>query len=131
MNPAVTHSVTRSTFQYVLLRAVPRIDRGECLNIGVLLYCQQREFLGCSVVVAEDRLRALDAATDPAAVRQAAAAFDRCCRGEGPAAEMSLGQRFGWLTAPRSTVVQAGPVHPGLTADPAAELARLVDCLVR
>lgn len=124
-------TVSRSVFQYVLLRAVPRIDRGECVNIGVVLYSQQRDFLDCVVEVDAGRLAALDASVDPEVVRRAAAAFQACCRGEGPSSELSLGQRFGWLTAPRSTVVQAGPVHPGLTDDPGAELARLVDHLVR
>jgi Protein of unknown function (DUF3037) len=124
-------TVSRSVFQYVLLRAVPRIDRGECVNIGAVLYSQQRDFLDCVVEVDAGRLAALDASVDPDAVRLAAAAFQACCRGEGPSAQLSLGQRFGWLTAPRSTVVQAGPVHPGLTDDPGAELARLVDRLVR
>ncbi|MDP3714226.1 MAG: DUF3037 domain-containing protein [Mycobacteriales bacterium] len=123
--------MSRSVFQYVLLRAVPRIDRGECVNIGVVLYSQQRDFLDCVVEVDAGRLAALDASVDPDAVRRAAGAFQACCRGEGPSSELSLGQRFGWLTAPRSTVVQAGPVHPGLTDDPGAELARLVDRLVR
>jgi hypothetical protein len=122
---------SRSVFQYVVLRAVPRVDRGECVNIGVVLHCQARDYLGCHVEVDDTRLRALDATVDAAGVREAAAAFERCCRGEGRAAGLSLGQRFGWLSAPRSTVVQAGPVHPGLTDDPAAELSRLVDALVR
>lgn len=124
-------AVSRAVFQYVLLRAVPRVDRGECVNIGVVLYSQQRDFLGCVIDVDATRLAALDPTVEADAVRAAAGAFERCCRGEGPAAELSLGQRFGWLTAPRSTVVQAGAVHPGLTADPAADLARLVDRLVR
>ena len=123
--------MTRSVFQYVLLRAVPRVDRGECVNIGVVLYCHALDYLGCHVEVDAARLAALDTTVDPEVVREAAAAFERCCRGEGPGSALSLGQRFGWLTAPRSTVVQAGPVHPGLTADPAAELSRLVDRLVR
>ena len=122
---------SRSVFQYVVLRAVPRVDRGECVNIGVVLHCQALDYLGCHVEVDEGRLRALDAAVDVVGVREAAAAFERCCRGEGPAAGLSLGQRFGWLSAPRSTVVQAGPVHPGLTDDPGTELSRLVDALVR
>lgn len=121
----------RAVFQYVLLRAVPRVDRGECVNIGAVLYCQAHDFLGCHVEVDAARLAALDAEVDPATVREAAAAFERCCRGEGPGAALSLGQRFGWLTAPRSTVVQPGPVHPGLTDDPAVELSRLVARLVR
>ena len=78
-----------------------------------------------------ERLRALDAGVDVAGVTEAAVALQRTCSGEGPAGETSLGQRFRWLTAPRSTVVHTGPAHSGLTLDPEAELARLVDVLVR
>jgi hypothetical protein len=123
--------VTRRVFSYALLRAVPRVERGECLNVGVLLHCQADGFLATGVHVDEARLRALDPQVDVEGVRQAAQAFARACEGEGPAGATSLGQRFRWLTAPRSTVVQAGPVHAGLTDDPAADLARLLEDLVR
>jgi hypothetical protein len=122
---------TRSVFEYAVLRAVPSIERGECLNIGVVLHCQERDFLAAAVHVDDTRLQALSPGCDPAPVRAAASAVVRACEGQGPAGEMSLGQRFRWLTAPRSTVVQPGPVHAGLTGDPAADLARLVDLLVR
>ena len=124
-------AVSRLVFEYALLRAAPRVERGECINVGVLLYCQSRDFLELSVHVDADRLRALDREVDVAAVTLAATALQRTCAGEGPAGSTSLGQRFRWLTAPRSTVVHAGPAHSGLTEDPAAELARLVDALVR
>ena len=118
-------------FEYAALRAVPRVERGECVNIGVVLYCQIRDFLAVAVHVDEARLRALDPGVDVEGVRAAALALQRTCDGEGPAGQTTIGQRFRWLTAPRSTVVQAGPAHSGLTADPAAELARLVTELVR
>jgi hypothetical protein len=122
---------TVSPFEYALLRAVPRVQRGECVNVGVLLYCQELDFLDALTHVDEARLRALDADIDLAALDDALTAVCRTCEGAGPAAETSLGQRFRWLTAPRSTVLQPGPVHAGLTDDPAAELIRLVEALVR
>ena len=118
-------------FEYALLRAVPKVERGECVNVGVLLYCQERDFLDALTHVDESRLRALDEDIDLVAVQDALQAVCRTCEGEGPAASTSLGQRFRWLTAPRSTVLQTSAVHAGLTDDPAAELTRLVDTLVR
>jgi hypothetical protein len=123
--------VSRAVFEYAVVRAVPRVERGECVNVGVLVYCQSAGFLAVGAHVDAARLRALDAGVDVEGVAAAVAALQLTCDGLGPAGETSLGQRFRWLTAPRSTVVQAGPVHSGLTADPAAELTRLVDALVR
>ena len=123
--------MSRSVFEYAVLRAVPHVERGECVNVGVVLYCQALDFLATQVHVDEDRLRALDRDVDVAAVREAADALRLTCEGEGPAGATSLGQRFRWLTAPRSTVVHAGPVHTGLTDDPAGELDRLLSSLVR
>ncbi len=122
--------MSRVVFEYALLQAVPRVERGECLNVGVLLYCQARDFLAVSVHVDGARLRVLDAAVDVEGVEQAAVALQRTCDGAGPAGQTSLGQRFRWLTAPRSTVVQPGPVHTGLTDDPDAEADRLLRLLV-
>lgn len=124
----------RVPFEYAVLRAVPRVDRGECVNIGVVLYCQAHDFLGCALHVDSDRLRALDPAVDVAAVEGVLAGVRAVCGGDAVAGGAAAGPprvRFGWLTAPRSTVVQPGPVHPGLTADPAGELERLVARLVR
>lgn len=120
----------REVFEYALLRAVPRVDRGECVNIGVVLYCRGAGFLQTALHVDDDRVRALDPAVDLDALHVAAQAVRRTCAGDGPAGATSLGQRFRWLTAPRSTVVQAGPVHTGTTDDPAADLERLVRALV-
>jgi hypothetical protein len=117
-------------FEYAVLQAVPRIERGECVNVGVVLYSQERDFLDALTSVDEARLRALDAQVDVDAVRDALDAVCRACRGEGPAGQTPLRQRFGWLTAPRSTVVRAGPIHLGKTDDPAEELRRLHRLLV-
>ncbi|TWG95838.1 Protein of unknown function (DUF3037) [Nocardioides sp. J9] len=132
-------------YQYVTLRCVPRVEREEFVNVGVVLHCPQRDFLGVRTVVDEDRLRALHGALDLASVRGALASADRICRGEEQAAygaalrataygtreaREDLGTRFGLLKAPRSTVVQPSPVHGGLTADPEATLEHLVRQLV-
>ena len=123
--------MTREVFEYALLRAVPRVERGECLNIGVLVHSRAADYLAAAVHVDAQRVLAMAPDCDVEAVRAAADAVVRTCAGEGPAGATSLGQRFRWLTAPRSTVVQPGPVHAGLTADPAAELQRLLTALVR
>ncbi len=117
-------------FEYAILQAVPRVQRGESINVGVVLYSQDLEFLDGLFHVDEQRLRALDATIDVEAVRDMLDAICRACRGEGPAGATPLRQRFGWLTAPRSTVVRAGPIHTGKTDDPAADLVRLHEALV-
>lgn len=121
-------------FQYAVIRAVPRVDRGECINVGVVVYCQAADFLQARTHLDEERLRVLDAGVDVEAVRAALDAVVAVCAGDpaaGPAASGSRGERFGRLTAPHSTVVQCGPVHSGVTDDPARRLARLLEHLVR
>jgi Protein of unknown function (DUF3037) len=117
-------------FEYALIRVVPRVERGEAINAGVILYSQQHRFLGCQIELNTDRLRVLDPGVDVAAVLAALTAVEEGCHAGRPAEEPP-GVRFRWLTAPRSTMVQPGPVHSGLTIDPAAELTRLFDDLVR
>jgi hypothetical protein len=127
-------SSERDVFEYALLRVVPRIERGECINAGVLVYCRAQAYVGVRTHLDEDRLRALDPDADVAGVRAALRAVEAVCEGSeaaGPAARDDTGRRFRWLVAPRSTVVQPGPVHTGLTLDPAAEPERLLDLLVR
>lgn len=119
------------TFSYALLRAVPRVERGECVNVGVILYCQADSYLAARIHVDAERLLALDPSADVTAVRDAANAFAATCSDDGPAAGASPGERFRWLTAPRSTIVQPGPTHAGLTDDPEADLDRIFDELVR
>ena len=122
-------TLARTVFEYAALRAVPRVERGESVNIGVVLYCHRLDFLAVAVEVDPARLRALDPGVDVEAITVAARALQGTCSGKGPAGQTSLGQRFRWLTAPRSTVVQTGPAHSGLTSDPAAELTRLLAAL--
>jgi hypothetical protein len=121
----------RIPYEYAIIQAVPRIERGELINVGVLLYCQRLDFLAARTHLHPDRLRALDPGADLDAIGAALASWDRTCAGDGAAGTMTLGERFRWLVAPRSTILRAGPVHMGLAADPSAELDRLVDLLVR
>jgi hypothetical protein len=126
-------TTTLMAYQYVVLRCVPRPEREEFLNVGVVLHCQAADFLDVAWSVDAERLRALHAGIDVDQVCDALAFADRVCRGDeraGEAARQSLGQRFGFLKAPRSTVLQPGPVHGGLTADPARQLEHLRERLV-
>lgn len=119
-------------FQYAILRVVPRLERGERLNAGVVLYCRRRGFLDARVALDPARLCALDPRCDPETVRPALDALVRVARGEGndALARLDASDRFGWLTAPSSTIVQPSRVHTGLTDDPAADLERLFARLV-
>lgn len=124
----------RYVFEYALLRVVPRIERGECVNAGVLVYCRPRSFVAARTHLDEARLLALDPKADVPGVRAALRAVEGVCAGgdaAGQAARDDAGRRFRWLVAPRSTILQPGPVHTGLTADPAAEAERLLESLVR
>jgi hypothetical protein len=123
----------RQLFEYALVRVVPRVERGECMNVGVLIWCQAVEYLDLRCVLDLPRLAALDPFLDVASVRTHLDALHQVCLGgpeAGAAGAMSPGERFRWLTAPRSTVVQTSPVHTGVTTDPAAELDHLVELLV-
>ncbi len=120
-------------FEYAVLRVVPRVERGECINAGVVLYCQAERFLGVRVHLDPARLKALDPGADLEAVRAHLEAVRSVCAGApeaGAVGRLPLRERFGWLVAPRSTVVQPSPVHTGLTDDPEAELERLLQSMV-
>lgn len=124
----------RDVFEYALVRVVPRIERGEMINAGVLVYCRAKGFVGVRVHLDEARLRCLDPDVDVAAVRAALRGYREVCAGgedAGQAGGDDPGRRFRWLTAPRSTIVQPGPIHTGLTRDPCGEADRLLDLLVR
>jgi hypothetical protein len=121
-------------FQYVVLRCVARVDREEFVNVGVVLYCQLASFLEARVHVDRARLAALAPGVDVEGVCSALAAVEAVCRGDEEVGEIGrepMGVRFGFVKAPRSTVVQPGPVHGGITQDPAAELEHLLTLLVR
>ena len=121
----------RIPYEYAIIQACPRIERGELINVGVMLYSQRLDFLAARTHLHEERLRCLDPEADVDAIAAALASWEATCTGAGAAAEMKPGERFRWLVAPRSTILRAGPVHMGLAEDPAHELTRLADLLVR
>jgi hypothetical protein len=124
---------TRLAYQYVVLRCVPRVDREEFLNVGVVLYCQAADYLDVAWAVDRERLGALDPGIDLDHVCEALRFVEGVCAGDergGAAAGKPIGQRFGFLRAPKSTVLQPGPVHGGVTADPARQLEHLLEKLV-
>jgi hypothetical protein len=120
----------RVPYEYAIIQAMPRIERGELINVGVVLYCQRLDFLAARTHLHEERLRCLDPKADLPAVAATLASWEATCTGAGAAAAMKPGERFRWLVAPRSTILRAGPVHMGLAADPATELDRLLPLLV-
>jgi len=121
----------RQVFEYAVLQVVPRVERGERFNAAVVLYCRQLDYLAIRAELDVSRLRSLDPAADPEPIRQALEASAQACARAREAGRTARGQHFRWLTAPRSTVIQPGPVHTGLTADPVAEHERLMRLLVR
>ena len=123
-----------NAYQYVLLRLVPRVDREEFINVGVVLHCQDADFLDAAWELDAARVAAFAPLCDLDGVQAMLERVRAVCHGETGRGLPTLdkpGQRFGWIIAPRSTVVQPGPVHGGLCDDPAVELDRLLARLVR
>jgi hypothetical protein len=123
----------RSSFDYAVVRVVPRVERGECINAGVILYCRTQGFLEARVALDRERLRALDPTVDVEEVERALALVPRICAGDataGPIARLPQSERFHWLTSPRSTVTQPSPVHSGICDEPTAALERLLATMV-
>jgi len=121
-----------SSFDYGVLRIVPRVERGEFVNAGVILFCPELRFLAARTHLNRERLRALWPDVDADMVAAHLAAFMRVALGEadaGPIARLSQRERFHWLVSPRSTVIQVSPVHSGLCDDPQAMLERLFERL--
>jgi hypothetical protein len=122
------------SYDYAVLRVVPRVEREEFVNVGVVLHCRACRFLAAAVDVDRERLLALDPELDLATVERHLAAIPRICaggEGAGPLGHLSQGERFHWLTTPRSTIIQPSPVHAGLCEDPAAALQHLLATMVR
>ena len=120
-------------FEYAVIRIVPRVEREEFLNVGVILYCAQKKFLQTIFEINHERLKAFCNKLDIAEIETNLLAFDRICMGvtgSGPIGKLDMAARFRWLTATRSTVVQTSKVHPGFCIDPGATLVRLNDQLV-
>jgi hypothetical protein len=122
------------TYDYAIVRVVPRVERGEQVNVGVILSCADTDFLDARIDVDERALRAIDPNVDLAAVRTNLNVIPLVCRGgpeAGPIGLLPPRGRFRWLVAPRSTIIQPSPVHTGRTTDPAACLEHLMDRVVR
>ncbi len=123
-----------NSFDYAVLRVVPRVEREEFINAGVILFCLSQNFLGAQVYVDEARLRALWANLDVEHVRHHLEAIPKVCSGSadaGPIAKLTRRERFHWLVSPRSTVIQVSPVHSGLCEDPQRMLDDLFIRLVK
>jgi hypothetical protein len=120
-------------FSYAVVRVVPRVEREEFVNVGVIVFSAERRYLGCRLAPASARLRALAPALDAAEIARHLDGLRAVCEGEpaaGPIAALSPSERFHWLVAPRSTSIQTSAVHSGVAEDPAAALAHLYDALV-
>ena len=121
-------------YDYAVIRVVPRVERAEFVNVGVILSCQDESFLDARIEVDEARLLALHPAIDLDAVRAHLATIPAICAGgeaAGPIGKLSRRERFDWLTAPRSTIIQTSPVHMGRCADPIAAIEHLMRTMVR
>jgi hypothetical protein len=117
-------------FEYAIIRVVPRVEREEFLNVGVILYSAKQKFLQSAFVIDEEKLRAFSSALDIEEVRENLNSLCRICKGgkdSGPIGQLDLASRFRWLTAMRSTVVQTSRVHPGFCNDPLGKLERLMN----
>ena len=124
----------RSQFQYAIIRVVPDVERGECLNAGVVMLCRPRRFLAAKVGLDKGRLRAIAPDADPTTILPHLEAIERIAAGDpsaGPLAHLTAAERFHWLVAPSSTVIQPSEVHTGLCEDPTEELEHLFERLVR
>jgi hypothetical protein len=121
-------------YSYAIVRVVPRVERGEYVNVGVVLFVRELRYLAARIELVPPRLLALAPDLDLALVERHLASFVAICDGRpdgGPLADLPPAERFHWLTAPRSTMIQTSPAHVGRTLDPAAELDRLLDAYVR
>ncbi len=120
-------------FEYAVIRVVPRVEREEFLNIGVILYCAKQQFLQARYLLDESRLKAFSPDLDIAELKEHVCALERICLGDkaaGPIGKLDIASRFRWLTATRSTVVQTSKVHPGFCVDALETLERLFEQLV-
>ncbi len=123
----------RVPYAYAAIRVIPRVERGECLNAGVILFCRPRRFLAARIALDETRLMAFAPDFDPEVARQLLDRIPTLCASganSGPIGRLTQAERFNWLVAPASTVVQPGPVHTGMCLDPDAVLERLFRSMV-
>jgi len=121
---------TLSPYDYAIVRVVPFVERGEYINVGVILFCRTRRFLEARMMLDEHRLAALAPQLDLAEVQAQLDLILDICGGAGSIGQLSLAERFHWLTTPRSTIIQVSPVHAGLCHDPARVLEHLLKTMV-
>lgn len=123
----------KQIFEYAVIRVVPRVEREEFINVGVILYSRDHQFLQMLFRLDEEKLRTFSKQIDIDEVRNHLTSIERICKGapgSGPIGQMDMASRFRWLTATRSTVVQASKVHPGFCANPGQALQKLFEQLV-
>lgn len=121
-------------YSYAIIRVVPRVERGECINAGVILFARESAFLAARIELDRERLRALAPDADLPSIERHLATFQDIADGvpaAGPIGELPPAERFHWLTAPRSTVIQTSPAHVGMTDDPLATIDDLLNAFVR
>lgn len=121
-------------FEYAVIRVVPHVEREEFLNVGIILYCAPKKFLETRIELDEERLKALSNGLDLEELKLHVTSFEKICKGgpdSGPIGKLTLPERFRWLTATRSTILQTSKVHPGLCQDPKETMEKLFVQLVR
>jgi hypothetical protein len=121
------------SYDYAIIRVVPYVERGECINVGIILFCRTRRFLGMLIHLDQQRLSIFSPKLDLAELQQQLEHLEKVCYGQkdsGPLGELSPSERFHWLASPRSTIIQTSPVHCGICSNPEAELHKLLKKLV-
>jgi hypothetical protein len=124
----------RSSFDYAVIRVVPRVEREEFINVGVVLFCLQADFLGALIELDEERLLALSPGADLPAIRRHLETIPKICAGDieaGEIGKLSQRERFHWLVAPRSTAIQMSAVHSGICEEPSGALLHMLAHMVR
>lgn len=119
-----------SSFDYAIVRVVPRVEREEFINVGVILFCRTQRFLAAQINFQPTRLLALDTTCNVETIQQHLDLIPFICQGGGPIGQLELAERFHWLVAPRSTIIQTSPVHCGLCSDPAQALSHICNTMV-
>lgn len=120
-------------FEYAVIRIVPKVEREEFFNVGIILFCKEQKFLQTMYTVNDDRIKAMDEKADIPEINAYLQAFEKICKGVkegGPIAQLDMASRFRWLTAQRSTILQTSKVHPGFCQNPQQALIRLHEQLV-
>ncbi len=129
--PATPANLSHTSFDYALVRVLPRVERGEFVNVGAILFCRTKRFLDAEIVFDRARWGFFSPHLDLDQLETNLTLIPAIARGAGPIGALPLADRFHWLTAPRSTVIQPSPVHCGRCSDPAAALGQLIETMVR